>query len=97
MAAAPRAECGVGVARLRKKVIRVACNQGVENLRANPNRLNQRYQTTLVPAPFKRRAARLSPSARKNELRPFFKISYNLLIFSVSIDTIFIVINGKPN
>jgi hypothetical protein len=53
LAAAPRAECGVGVARLRKKVIRVACNQGVENSHANPNRLNQRYQTTLVRLPFK--------------------------------------------
>ena len=35
------------------KVIRVACNQGVENSHANPNRLNQRYQTTLVRLPFK--------------------------------------------
>ena len=48
-----RAECGVGVARLRKKVIRVAYNQGVETSHANPNRLNQWYQTTLVRLPFK--------------------------------------------
>ena len=38
---------------MRKKVIRVACNQGVENSHANPNRLNQWYQTTLVRLPFK--------------------------------------------
>src|SRR5580700_2701964 len=48
----PERNAGSGVARLRKKVIRVACNQGVENSHANPNRLNQRYQTTLVRLPF---------------------------------------------
>jgi hypothetical protein len=43
VAAAPRAEYGVAMARCAK-VIRVACNQGVSN---------QWYQTTLVRSPFK--------------------------------------------
>ena len=34
-------------------MIRVACNQGVETSHANPNRLNQWYQTARFPGTFK--------------------------------------------
>ena len=82
----PERNAGSGVARLRKKVIRVACNQGVETSHA-----------TLVRLPFKGGPQDSRRQPQKTNSGLLLKIPHNLLIFSVSIDTVFTVIGGKPN
>ena len=57
---------------------------------SNPNRIDPWYQTTLFVSRSKEDLKTL-PVSQNNELRPL-KIPHNLLIFCLTIDTVFTVI-----
>jgi hypothetical protein len=92
VAATPRAECGVGVARLQQKSDPGRVQPSESRLRtrtriALTSGIRQRWFVSRSKEDLKTLAV-----SQNNELTPLLKIPHILLIFCVTIDTVFTVI-----